>query len=64
MLERLLDSGLPVDELNDFGRTPLNLACKYDRAEAVRFLISRKANINFDDDYDSRGACRTLPIHN
>ena len=47
----LVSKGLPIDECDDYGFTPLLLAAKHGHANIVEFLISKGANIDVKDKY-------------
>lgn len=46
ILKRLIETGLPVDAPNRFGKTPLMTAAQYDQLEAVKILLEAGANVN------------------
>ena len=45
----LLAAGADVNAANNFGTTPLILACVYGRLEAARALVAAGANVNAAD---------------
>ncbi len=47
----LLDAGVPVDIKSEYGATALSFACDKGRAEVVKLLIERGADINVADTF-------------
>jgi hypothetical protein len=45
----LIESGAKVDDTNDFGATPLILACREAKGEVAKLLIEKGANVNAAD---------------
>lgn len=50
LLERLLDLGTPVDDLDQNKRTPLSWAAEYGSLRAAKALLKKRAKINSLDD--------------
>lgn len=46
MVEHLIESGSPVDPVDDTNSTPMILAASAGRFEVVRLLIGKKADVN------------------
>ena len=44
-IRQLLDGGVPVEALDEYGMTPLRTAIDNEQREAVELLLDREANI-------------------
>ena len=64
ILERMLDRGWDVDELDAIGATPLHSAANGGSLNAVQFLLARGANINaIRGENDSLRGSYFTPLH-
>jgi ankyrin repeat protein len=49
LLEQMLDAGVPLNHRNDWGLTPLHLACTFPDMVFFEMLASRKADLEIPD---------------
>ena len=49
----LIENGADINCRNEFGDTPLMVACQYKNLEAVKFLIENDADIHAKDNFDN-----------
>lgn len=58
-VSRSIEGGEKIDAFNEYGMTPLQLACFYGKTEVVRFLVAKGADVNLP----TSGTISKRPIH-
>ena len=61
-LEKLLDRGEDIEATGQFGLTPLMRAVLHGRTDAVAFLLSRGANVNYKTSDDPKTSITTAAM--
>ena len=54
-VQQLLDEGVPIDSVDEWGRCALYLACQYERAATASLLMQRGADVNIQLPMDNGG---------